>query len=413
MQQDVFIDQITYSEEDAARIPLEQITEIAESITEKGLFHPLIVRKANNTFQLGAGLKRLLALKLLKIEKAPCHVEEISENELKELSFHENLKRSNLEWWQEDLLVKEYHEFKQAQLGGQIGRGRPEKGAAPGWTVRDTAAALGKALGATSESINLAKLVEANPQLRNIKDRKTASRVARVTAQRINEDEEAGANYVPEGLELDQVYCGDSIEILKNLPQYSFDACITDPPWLKFHGEAALEKDERTHLVFQEVFRLLKINSLLYMFVGIDDLVWYSNYLPKLGFKVSKTPLIWIKENAMTRIGVAAWEYGRNFEFILLAAKGTPVLKDANQKPSTFSYPVVPTKHLIHPHQKPLPLLQNIITDSTFEGNVILDPFAGSGAVLEAAQISKRNFVGCEWSKAFYDNIRKRLRMKE
>lgn len=395
--------------EDSKDVRPEEITELAESITQYGLFHPVIVQQVNNDqYRVVAGQRRKLALEFLKWETIDVEIVVIeSDDHAREINLQENLQRDNLEWWQETLLIKEFHELRQKQHGGKDSVGRPKKGD-EGWTVRDTAAALHKSLGTVSQDLNLAKHVAANPGLRGVKDKRTAMKLVRAEAQRITEEQEAGA-YIPEGLILDDVLLGDSSEILKHIPDQSFDACITDPPWLSFQGKKELEKDERTHLVFKEVFRVLKYNSLLYMFVGHADYDWYEVYLETLGFEISKIPLFWIKENGMTRIGVKNWEYGRNFEFILQAAKGSPVLKTSNQQPATFTFPVVPTARLIHPNEKPVPLLQKILKDCTFENNAVLDPFAGSGALLEAAKISNRRFLGIERSKEFYDNVRKRL----
>lgn len=398
--------------DDVGDIRPEEVDELAQSIKERGLFHNIIVRSVNKdgdvVYQVVAGQRRKLALE--KLEWAVCDaevLEDADDDKAREINLHENLKRDNLEWWQEILLTKEFHELRQAQHGGKTKRGGP-KPDEKGWTIRDTAEALKKSIGSVSMDLNLARHVAANPGLRAVKDKRTATKLIRSEVQRITEQEEAGA-YVPEGLVLDDVLCGDSSIVLAHLPDQSFDACITDPPWMHFQNRRELEKDERTHLVFKEVFRVLKYNSLMYMFVGKEDYDFYEDYLPKLGFDISKTPLFWIKENSMTRIGVKAWEYGRNFEFILLAAKGSPVLKTSTQKPATFSFPVVPTAHLVHPNEKPVPLIQNIIKDCTFENQSILDPFAGSGAVLEASKISDRRYLGIERDKAFYDAIRKRL----
>jgi len=388
----------------------EAVDKIAESLKEQGLLHPIIVRPLNNTpgsFVVVTGGKRLVAARATGWTDIEAEVRELDDLQSKEVSLHENLKRANLEWFEEVELTRQYHEFQQARLGGVQKPGRPAKGN-EGWTMRDTAAALGASLGSVSMDINLAKVVENHPALKKIKDKRTATRIAKIYAQQTNEELEQGAIYDAK-IKLNEAFNGDSTEILKAFPELTFDACITDPPWLRFHGEKQLERDETTHLVFKEVFRVLKFNSLLYMFVGMDDYVYYKELLPKYGFKVSKTPLIWIKRNGMSRVGAAPWEYGRNFEFILLAGKGNPVLKAQVQKAGTFDYPVVPVKHMIHPHEKPVSLIQEILNDCTYEGAAILEPFGGSGVVGEACKLSKRDFVIIERDHTFYEGIRRRL----
>lgn len=288
---------IQFDEEKVKVIRDEEITEIAASIQKFGLLHPITVQILDGSpgqFKLVAGLRRLLAHfrlgeSMVEVEFAKVEDPLVAE----EMSLHENIKRHNLEWWQEALLIKDFHDLKQKQVGAAPSKGgRPKKDASKGWGLRDTARELGISLGDASQKIDLAKEVLANPQLRNIKDQDTARRLVKVHAKRIETEEEQGApSAVVEGLELDQIYNGDSSEVLKLLPDLSFDACITDPPWLNFRGFNQLEKDERTDLVFKEVFRVLKFNTLLYAFVGIDDFSYYKQRLPQFGFKVSKTPL--------------------------------------------------------------------------------------------------------------------------
>lgn len=415
--------EIRYDETLAKEVEPEIIERIASSIKDLGLIHEVIVRRTNINelgplYHITVGLKRLLACKSLGLTEIECRVIEadMDPEKAEEMSLHENLKRANLEWWQEAKMVASAHMLYQKRNDKRTkkGRGRPSaEESEVRWTVRDTAAALGMSLGPTSEAINLAKAVENNPALRNVKDRKTAMKLVRAEAQRQTSEEEAGGDdtFLNGSVPRNDLLCGDSSLVLAQLPDQCFDACITDPPWLKFQGRGQLEKDEQTDKVFKEVFRVLRYNTFLYAFVGFEDWYYYRDYLPRLGFTVSKTPLIWNKENAMSPVGVSRWEYNRNFELILLAVKGTPSLTTQVNQSGVLTSKIVPPRNMIHPHEKPLMLIQKLIGDCTYEGASILDPFAGSAAVLEAAQISKRSFLGIERDHDFYVNGRKRLKL--
>lgn len=423
----ILVADIYYDEVKAAQMEPEIIERIANSIKDVGLIHEVIVRKTNielpaigSPYHLTVGLKRLLACKHLGLTEIEVKVDETSrtEDEIEERSLHENLKRAQLEWWQEAQLVASAHEFylKRNDKRSKRTRGRPATGESEvRWTMRDTAAALGMALGPTSEAISLAKAVELDPALRNVKDKKTAMKLVRSRVQQINTEEEAGGDdlFVKGVIPRNDLLFGDSAAILKLLPDQCFDACITDPPWLRFQSRTELEKDEQTDKVFGQIFRVLRYNTLLYAVVGFDDYYYYRDYLPKLGFTVAKTPLIWIKKGSMSIHGVTRWEYSRDFELILLAAKGTPSLTHPTTQSGVLEYKIVPPKGMIHPHEKPVPLLQKLIQDSTYEGASVLDPFAGSGAVLEAAQISKRTWLGIERDRERYLEARKRLGLEE
>jgi DNA modification methylase len=216
--------------------------------------------------------------------------------------------------------------------------------------------------------------------------------------------------------------------IISNLPSNSVDGCITDPPWIKFF-DPKLTIDERTLPVFKALFRILKPHSFLYIFCGLDDYAYYtgttlpnpdnasetvrtSGELGKIGYQVSNTPVIWKKEKALSRRGVRPWEYDRDFEFIIVAAKGSPALTTSRRLSGVKTCDIVPPVKMIHPHEKPIDLIEDIITDCSYEGNLIIDPFAGSGVVGEACRKNKRGYILCERDKKFYDNICKRLGIK-
>lgn len=387
-----------------------EITKIAESMREQGLIHEIIIRpakKPKDAFEIVIGRRRFLAAQMLGWVEIPVRIETLSDYDAIERSIHENLKRANLPWHEEVVLVERLHELRQQQHGAST-TGRPKNLAEKGWGVRDTAVELGKSLGGVAQDIMLAKEVMVDPALSKIKDKKTAIRVIRTRVkQRIAEDE-AG---LPTSIDSDEVLCGAAADLLKQLvPDCTFDACITDPPWLNFANDTGgLTRDSDTLPVFKEVYRTLKFGSLLYMFVGTDDWYFYRQELPKFGFEVSKTPLIWHKINGMSRMGVRPWEYGRNFELILLAAKGAAVLTSQTQMESVISHDVVPTKLLIHPNEKPAGLIKKLVGDCTYPGAFILDPFSGSGAHLEAIKAEKRKFLGIERDEGRCAKIRQRL----
>jgi len=222
---------------------------------------------------------------------------------------------------------------------------------------------------------------------------------------------------------LDEVYLGDSAEVLSHFPDETFDVCITDPPWLNFF-DPSLTVDKRTLPVFEQLWRVLKTDAFLFVIVSVDDFVYYGGYdylndsgqkvhrlgaLEKLGFKIAKTPVFWQKENSLSRRGVKSWEYDRDFEFVLIAAKGNPVLARVGNLSAFKPFPQVPPAHLIHPNEKPLGLVADLLDDCSYKGSTVVDPFGGSGVVAAACIMGERRFVTIERDKQFYDGIVDRL----
>lgn len=402
-----------------------QLDDMAASMKEQGQLQPISVRATNGSapkpYALNFGEKRLRAAMKLQWVEIEAVVEDMTERQAAIKRTHENLRRFNLPWQQQALLTEQLHSLRQEEHG-QAPSGRPKKGTEKqGWSVRDTAEELGAALGTIAEDINLARAVRLDPSLGQISDRKTAIKLIKQRVSRTQAEVDASA---PKTIEVNEIYNGDSSVVLSALPDCSVDACVTDPPWLNFF-DASLTRDQRTFPVFKEVFRVLKFNTFCYVVVGFEDFVHYVGFermkddgttehvqgeLERIGFQVSKTPLIWKKVNALSRRGVRAWEYDRDFELIIVAAKGSPVLTSATRLSGIKEYAVVPSRSLIHPHEKPVELVKEIIADCTFEGATVLDPFAGSGVTGDACRQSNRNYILIERDPERYEKIVKRLK---
>ena len=230
-------------------------------------------------------------------------------------------------------------------------------------------------------------------------------------------------------MKMNQLFCADSAVALKHFPSETFHVCITDPPWLRFF-DSSLRLDERTLPVFRELYRVMRYDSFLYMFAGMDDFHYYAGRtepdpenpsevkrirgeLENIGFRVAKTPLFWRKLKTLSRRGVAAWEHGRDFEFILVAVKGNPVLRGTGQDSSFFDFDAVPPVKLIHANEKPVALVKRLLEECSYDGNAVIDPFAGSFCVMQAAKEMKRPFIGIDRDQDSYSKGCKRLGIRE
>jgi DNA modification methylase len=404
-----------------------EIQSIAQSFNDQGQLHPVAVHRVNGQHALITGRKRLAAAVLLGWTELECLVYEgLSTDQQEEIVLHENLKRFDLPWFESVLLTERMHLLQQ-KLHGKP----PEQGGGrvkTGWSVKDTAALLQQAVGKTSQDLQLARAVKQDPSLSRVKDKRTALRLVNITVKRMDDEELAGASDF-NGLKMNQLFCADSAVALKHLPNETFHVCITDPPWLRFFDDS-LRLDERTLPVFRELYRVMRYDSFLYMFAGMDDYHYYagrtepdpdnpsevrkvSGELEKIGFRVAKTPLFWRKLKSLSRRGVTAWEHGRDFEFILLAVKGNPVLKGSVQDTSFFDFDAVPPVKLIHPNEKPVNLIKKLLEECSFEGNAVIDPFAGSFVVPDAAKQMKRPFIAIDRDQDSYSKGCKRLGIKE
>ena len=206
----------------------------------------------SNRYILVSGERRPLAAKSLGWPEIEATIREVDESTGEEIRLHENLKRFNLPWWDQVLLVEKLHLLRQAKHG-QAKDGRPVKATLlrQDGLLETQLRELQVALGSISEDLNLARAVRNDPTLRNIKDKKTAIRLVRITAKRHQAEAEAGLSHEMEG---DQVFLGDSALVLSQLPANSIHHCITDPPWINFF-EPTLTIDDRTLPVFREAIQ--------------------------------------------------------------------------------------------------------------------------------------------------------------
>ena len=147
-----------------------------------------------------------------------------------------------------------------------------------------------------------------------------------------------------------------------------------------------------------ETFRLAKEQAHLYAFCDIDWFGEWKRVLAAAGWRVFRTPLIWVKPGGF-RLPWIECGPQRKYETLVYAVKG--------DKPTNFIAPDVITLSGVleatgHPAAKPVALYSELIKRSCSPGNRILDLFAGSGPLLRAAHDNKCLATLVEQDKTFY-----------
>jgi site-specific DNA-methyltransferase (adenine-specific) len=195
-----------------------------------------------------------------------------------------------------------------------------------------------------------------------------------------------------ERIEFDRItfWRGDNLELMKQTPDKLYDLAVVDPPYgigvnsMNMGSRKTIRPDKRewdndipTDEYFNELFRISKY-----------QIIWGGNYFP---LPPSKSFIIWDKAESM---------YGRDFaecEFAWV----TP------DKPAKI-YKKTPNQlDRIHPTQKPVKLLERIIEIFTDPGDVVIDPVAGSGSSLVAAENMGRKSFGFEIKLNFFKEATK------
>ena len=215
------------------------------------------------------------------------------------------------------------------------------------------------------------------------------------------------------------VVVADCIEHMRSMDAESVDAVITDPPYgMAYRSNwrvatrqfSAIEQDEDfdaewTARWMGECFRLLKPDAHLYAFCSDHHLGGFRDAAAEVGFTVKRT-LVWVKD-AWTS-GDLTGDYGHRTEFVMFAHKGRRDLSGGREG-NVLEVKRVAPQHLQHPTQKPTGVLRPLIQKSTLPGELVLDPFCGSGSTGVACLEEGRRFLGIEADAQYAQIARERL----
>lgn len=232
---------------------------------------------------------------------------------------------------------------------------------------------------------------------------------------------------------LHDIWHGDSIELCKRFQAKKMVNCvITDPPFgvdnlsnmaVTEAGKKYARKiaNDESPEVAIKTFKAV-MDSLLpatvddadcYVFTSYqvlsDWLVMTDEFMPKHGFQ-RKAVLVWEKDGP--GMGDLECPWGMGCEFILFFQKGRRP-KSSKRRNSVLHVPQLRPNQLIHPHEKPGPLLEGLIKASTEPGDFIVDPFGGSGSLVRAARNCDRNAVAIEYDEENYKLAKEKLDSQE
>ncbi|SLM15635.1 Methyltransferase [uncultured spirochete] len=248
-------------------------------------------------------------------------------------------------------------------------------------------------------------------------------------------------NPLPENL-TNKIICGDSLEILRVIPDNSIDLIFTSPPYnfgLEYDSQDDAHKwelyFEKLFAIFDECIRVLKFSGRIV--VNIQPL--FSDYIPShhiiSNFFINrrmiwKGEILWEKNNYNCKYTAwGSWKSPSNpylkytWEFVEIFAKGT--LKksgdpqNADITPDEFKEWVVAKwsiaperkmKEFGHPAMFPEKLAERVIKLFSFVGDTVLDPFNGVGTTTAVAQKLGRKFVGIDISQEYCDVAQKRVK---
>ncbi|WP_457935707.1 DNA methyltransferase [Mesorhizobium sp. 10J20-29] len=246
---------------------------------------------------------------------------------------------------------------------------------------------------------------------------------------------------------LNTILKGDCVAALETLPDKSVDVIFADPPynlqlegelfrpdqskvdavddhWDQFDSFAAYDAFTRAWLLAAR--RVLKPNGTIWVIGSYHNIFRVGASLQDLGFWILND-VVWRKTNPMpnfrgrrfqnaheTMIWASRDQKGKGYTFNYDALKAS---NDDVQMRSDWLFPICTGNERLknekgdklHPTQKPEALLARVMLASTKPGDVVLDPFFGSGTTGAVAKRLGRNFVGVEREQAYIDAANERI----
>lgn len=439
-------DQIDFGER--RRDDYGDLEQLANSIAEKGLIQPIAVWQrpeplveGEKPFLLLAGGRRFYATQIIGMDELPCRVFDdpgLDDQLYREIELIENLERKDLTWIEQVRLQKEIQELMISKHGVKVSKGNQySESTDEGWTQKNTAELLGKSTATISQDLKLAEMMELIPQLAECDKKSDAAKLLKklqVEAvneellRRINEKKDSGGMDAHKAKLIDNYILRDCIAGMRELPDKCIDIVEIDPPYAidlhsvkqsmseapsaTYSAEAYNEIDPKNYIpflkeLFTESYRVMSESSWL--------ICWYAQEpwaeviyqcLQDAGFKLRRLGGVWTKPNGQTR--QPERYLGNAYEPFYYAYKGNPVIIRQGRS-NVFSYPTVPSSRKIHPTERPIEMLQDILSIFAWPGARVLVPFLGSGNTLLAAANLNLNGFGFDLSKAYKEGFTLRV----
>ena len=224
--------------------------------------------------------------------------------------------------------------------------------------------------------------------------------------------------------------CGDCLEVMREIPDGSIDLILTDPPYNVSKKRESITRNGGKFGIAQPIkldfgewdfgdvewrdflgdfIPLLKAEGVLVLFYEKLKLGLIGTYLQEnYEFQVRHIGA-WLKSNPAPQARKVKWQNG--LELFLIATKNKGSGHHFNwrlgQSTDYFTHSVS-FKHF-HPTQKPDALIEWIIKYWSFENDLVLDPFIGSGTTAVACERLNRKWIGIEISEKYCEIAQERI----
>jgi site-specific DNA-methyltransferase (adenine-specific) len=207
-------------------------------------------------------------------------------------------------------------------------------------------------------------------------------------------------------MRVNDILCGNSADLLKQLPTGMIDLVVTDPPYLVNYRDRtgrSLQNDDNPDgvlPVFAPMARAMRQDSYAICFVGWSALPKFTAAWEAAGLRIV-SQIIWQKDYT-SQNGYTAYRH----ESAFVLAKGNPA-KPANPLPSVMEW--VYSGNRAHPTEKAVEIIAPLIRCFSKPGDLVCDPFSGSGSTAVAAALNNRQYLGIDIDSAHVTTAKARL----
>lgn len=245
-----------------------------------------------------------------------------------------------------------------------------------------------------------------------------------------------------------KLYLKDCFKLLREIPDNSIDMVFADPPYFLSNGGISCRAGKMVKVDkgdwdksngFEQDFafnynwikeckRILKSNGTIWITGSRHNIFMIGAILQQLDFNLLND-IAWFKPNAPPNLSCKYFAHSHetllwarrekkishkfNYEIVKEWESKEDIFKNENkQMRSVWSIPLTPQREKQqgkHPTQKPIELLRRVILSSTDEGDIVLDPFNGSGTTGLVCKKYNRKYLGVDNKREYLEITKKRL----
>lgn len=398
---------------------------LKESIKQEGIIQPLAVCYSgeDSKYELLAGGRRFKACTDLGITEVPIRIydKELTELEKRSIELMENIIRKDLSWIEANDLKEAIHNLQQQIYGVK----RPN--VQGGWSTKDTADLFGIDRSTLSADLKLSEAMKIFPNLRKAETKKDAQKmldkyktdmIVKEMADRAAKKLSGTPVEVQRTELINNFMIGDFFDEIAKVPDKSVDLVEIDPPYAidldTYRADKQKNPESTMHYneigvdkyvpflnnMFEEVYRCMSDHSWCICWFAMEP--WFEfvyTAMRRVGLVGRRIPGIWVKTGSGSTMS-PEYNLGSAYEPFFYMRKGNPSIMRQGRS-NVFTYKPVAPSNKVHPTERPIEMIQDVLQTFGHVGAKVLVPFLGSGNTLLAASNLSMTAFGYELSSEY------------